>query len=294
MLDQAEKLREIMDKTKKKNNDIMENDNKTNAKVICITSGKGGVGKTNISVNLALNLSSMGKKVVVFDADFGLANVDVIFGISVRYNLTSVLSGEKSILDILAEGPNGVKFISGGSGIRELTNLTTKELDNFINGIKQLNNIADIIIIDTGAGISESVINLIISSDKVFVVTTPEPTSFTDAYALIKTVNNMGYARDIGLIVNRAEDKKEGNEIYLKINNVCKRFLNVNLINLGYVPYDMHVVKAIKMQTPFTIEYPNCNASKQINNIAYSVINNGIQKEKGEISFFNRFLSYLK
>lgn len=304
MLDQAHKLRELMEKqnnNKENNNSSNELKSKTfnkkSAKILCVTSGKGGVGKSNVAVNLSLALGNMGKNIILFDADLGMANVDILLGIRPRYNLSQVILEEKSILDILTNGPCGIKFISGGSGVEDLINLNQENLNKFISNISLLDSISDIIILDTGAGASENVVNFALAADDIIVVTTPEPTAITDAYALIKTLVNRKKEMDISLIVNRAENSKEASNIYEKLSEVSKKFLNFDIKYLGYVNYDPRVVKAVKLQQPFSVLFPNANASKAIDNIARNIVrkdNDLNVPATGLTSFFTRFLSYLK
>jgi flagellar biosynthesis protein FlhG len=299
MNDQAQRLRDLVKKTKSApQNSIEEIDiPKKRAKIICVTSGKGGVGKSNFTTNVAVNLSKMDKKVVLLDADFGLANIDVLFGISSKYNLTHVINGAKTIEEILTTGPNNIKFISGGSGMRELIYLDKEMLDNFITGMKQLDEIADIIIVDTGAGISDNVVSFILAADEIILVTTPEPTAITDAYALIKTIVNLENDKSINLVVNRSENKNEAEEVYSKINGVCERFLNFKLNKLGYIANDSHVSKAVKAQKPFSMLYPDCAASRTVLEVTRNLMSKEssvYETKSGLTNFLSRFLSHIK
>ncbi len=271
MLDQADNLRNLINK-----NNLEQRNKKIelSSRVITVTSGKGGVGKTNFSLNLAIQFSKFNKKVVIIDADFGLANIEVLFGILPKYNLADVLRGERDVEEVLTDGPMGIKFISGGSGLKELSNITEKQLNYFINNFSYLDAISDIIIIDTGAGISRSVVNFIKASDETIIVTTPEPTSVTDAYALIKTIKeeNHGTTPDFKVVVNRVDDEEEGDEIFNKISRASSKFLGIPLQNLGYIPYDKFLVKAVKHQQPATICFPNCEFTKSIEKISYNLM----------------------
>ena len=229
MSDQANRLREIVNKVNNDNIKTSIETLKTRAKVITISSGKGGVGKTNITINLAVALSRLGYRVVVIDADLGLANVDVALGIMPKYSLVDVIKNGKNVLDVLCTGPDKVKFISGGSGVEELTRLTQLELENFVRNIALLDKIADVILIDTGAGISENVIKFVMAADDVVVITTPEPTATTDAYALIKAIGVRNKDKSIRLIINRTETAIEAQTAMQKLNNVSKKFLQVKL-----------------------------------------------------------------
>jgi flagellar biosynthesis protein FlhG len=209
MKDQAEKLRQVIDNLKSRQAASQAAmpvpPVKRSARVITVTSGKGGVGKTNITINLAIALSEMGKKVVILDADFGLANIDVLFGIVPRHSLVDVIKNRKNILEILSEGPMNTRFISGGSGVEEMVKLDRAQLQKFVENISLLDKIADVILVDTGAGLSENVMSFVMAADEVLLVTTPEPTSITDAYALIKMVSNRDREKKIKVIINRAE-----------------------------------------------------------------------------------------
>ncbi|WHH58954.1 MinD/ParA family protein [Petroclostridium sp. X23] len=297
MSDQAQKLREMINNLKNRplvSRSVSEEQEKRRCRVLTITSGKGGVGKTNISVNLALNLSQLGYRVIILDADFGLANIDILFGVSPNYTLLDVVNDSKTIFDIITEGPMNVKFISGGSGLEEMVHLEKQQLGALIEKIESLDQIADIVIIDTGAGISDNVISFTLASDEIILVTTPEPTSIMDAYALIKTVSNKDKEKDIQLIVNRAESEKEAMMTMKKLSFASENFLGMKLQHLGYLLYDINVVKAIKQQEPFMISYPKSNASKQIYEIACKLMqtdSSKLRKSTGIKAFFRRLVN---
>lgn len=295
MRDQAEKLREAINNLKRRQSVVSHGEEPKSqgkkCRVITVTSAKGGVGKTNISVNLALNLSKMGYRVVILDADFGLANIDVLFGVSPRYTLLDVIINNKTIFDILSDGPMNVKFISGGSGVEEMVHLDKPELDLVIEKIASLDQIADIVIVDTGAGISDSVMSFVIAADEVILVTTPEPTSIMDAYALVKTLSRKDKNKVIQLIINRAENEKEAVNATNKLCYAAERFLGIRLHQLGYIVYDSNVVNAVKQQEPFIISYPKSLVSKQLNEIACKLMNIDVNRKKsfsGIRGFFSR------
>jgi len=289
MMDQANNLRNLVNK-----NNYERKKMELSSRVITVTSGKGGVGKTNFSLNLAIQFSKFDKKVVIIDADFGLANIEVLFGILPKYNLADVLRGERDVEEVLTDGPMGIKFISGGSGLKELSNITEKQLNYFINNFSYLDAISDIIIVDTGAGISKSVVNFIKASDETIIVTTPEPTSVTDAYALIKTIKeeSRGNIPDFKVVVNRVDDNEEGIEIYNKISRASSKFLGVSLENLGYIPYDRFLVKAVKHQQPATICFPNCEFARAIEKIGNKLMDIPVGK-KADISGIRGFMKRL-
>jgi len=261
-MDQAQHLRNLVNQQKLPGNSPQL------ARVITVTSGKGGVGKSSISVNLAISFAKMGKKVVVLDADFGLANVEIMLGIRPEYNLADMMFRGKTLKDVVTPGPERIGFISGGSGIQELTNLTKEQLMNLSSRLEELDEEADIIIIDTGAGIADSVIEFVMASNEILLVATPEPTSITDAYALLKTLNKkpeyMAEHSNIKLIINKAKDQKEGAELYQKLSSVADKFLNLSLQYLGFIPSDPSITRAVMMQKPLVSYNPGGPAGRAI------------------------------
>jgi len=300
MMDQAENLRQIIESLKKRQAEKQANPltsiKKENAKVITVTSGKGGVGKTNITINLAIALSQLGCRVVILDADFGLANIDVLFGIIPKYTLVDVIYNRKNILEVLSDGPRNIKFISGGSGVEELVKLEKNQLDRFIQNIVLLDKIADIILIDTGAGLSDNVLSFVMAADEVLLVTTPEPTSITDAYAMIKMISHRNKNTIIKVIVNRAENINEANEILDKLVLVADKFLSVKIQSLGYILHDEMVIKAVKLQQPFSLSFPRSNATRYIKDISRTFIEKKDQAESnryaGVKGFVNKLVSF--
>lgn len=246
-----------------------------NARVITVTSGKGGVGKTNVSVNLAINFTRQGKRVVIFDADFGLANIEIIFGVSPKYSLFDMIYNQMSITDILTDAPFGIEFISGGSGIQEMVNLSKEEYQYMIQRLNELDSLADIIIIDTGAGISDTVLDFISASNEVIVVTTPEPTAVTDAYATLKAMKKREadfQNKHVNLLVNKVSSEADGLEIYNKLNKVTERFLGIKLNNIGFLPYDRLLERAVIEQKPVSILYPKSEISKGFERISDNIL----------------------
>lgn len=298
MRDQADKLRQLIDGLKVPQPIKQEAEKKDSpTRVITVTSGKGGVGKTNVTVNLAVCLSRLGFKVIILDVDFGLANIDLVFGITPTYSLADVINQNKNIDEVLTDGPGGIKFISGGSGVEELVNLNSSKLENFIKNITLLDNFCDIILIDTGAGLSESVMSFVMASDEVLVVTTPEPTSITDAYALIKMLANRDKTKKVNILINRAEDEIESKQVLNKLCVVSKRFLGFEINQLGYVQRDDVVIKAVKLQSPFTISFPDSKATATIEEVAKKIINkheeNNVSVNLGIKGFVNRLANLL-
>lgn len=265
MLDQAVKLRELASKST----------NKPKCKIITITSGKGGVGKSNIVVNLAISLREQGKRVLVFDADIGMGNDDVLMGVFPKHNLFDLLDERMSIQEVLIEGPLGVKLLSGGSGINKVEDLTEKERNSFLEKIQSLDDY-DYILIDTGAGINRSVLAFIACCEELIVITTPEPTSLTDAYSLLKATKHFKIKSKASIIVNKAFSFKEGIDTFVKFKSAVDKFLNLEINHLGTVLEDRKLVQSVREQKPFTMAYPNSDASKCIREIALK-----LQGQKG-------------
>lgn len=267
-MDQASKLRQMIQE---------KGGNSSAARVIAVTSGKGGVGKTSLSVNLAIELADAGKKVVVFDADFGLANVEVMLGIRPKYNLLDVIHNQMTIDRIITKGPGNIGFISGGSGVAELATLDGSSIRLLISELSKLDSMYDVIIIDTGAGITDSVMEFVMMSPEVLLVVTPEPTSITDAYSLLKVLrrreNFNPLYKSISVVANRVDSAKEGQEIYAKLNTVSSKYLNTKLNYLGSVAQDKNASLAIIEQKPIIKAYPASAASRDIISIAHKMIN---------------------
>lgn len=292
-MDQAEQLRNIVKKQNKREH---------LARVITVTSGKGGVGKSNVSVNLAIQLSRLEKRVVVLDADFGLANVEVMLGIRPEYNLSDLIFRGRALRDVISSGPENIGFISGGSGLRELTNLNRDQIQSLVRMMYELDNIADVVIIDTGAGISNTVIDLVLASSEVLLVATPEPTSITDAYALLKTLcrHEEFYENNtkIRMVANRAHGYHEGKELFDKLDTVVEKFLNMKMEYLGYIPYDEKLPKSVMKQQPVTVIYPNAASSRAMLELAL-LLENGTggsadRKNRGISGLLTKMFRYGK
>ncbi len=286
-MDQAHKLRELINDYSNGEDDVVESD----ARIIAISSGKGGVGKTNLTVNLGIALSKLGKKVAVIDADLGMANVDVLLGIVPKYTLVNVIRNEKTMAEVMLEGPAGIRILSGGSGAMDLVNLNSKEVSHLIKGFMFLNKEVDYILIDTGAGIGKSVLSFIEAAKDVIMVVTPDPTSITDAYAVIKNIN--AGDKSIKVIVNRVESNKDGQIVFSKISSAAKKFLDIDIENLGYIYEDKHVKKAVRVQNAFMVTAPHCLASHAIEMLAYNLENNNEFDGEVVTGRFNRFVERL-
>lgn len=241
-------------------------------RAIAVSSGKGGVGKTSLTVNLALSLAALDKKVTVFDADLGLANAEVLLGMLPPYSLHEVLYGNKTIEEITIKGPLGIKVISGGSGFLELANLDRSRRQNLFRMLNKFGEKDEIILIDTGAGINKNVLGFIAAASEVIIVVTPEPTSLTDAYALIKVLANFKVHSEVHLVVNRASDRREALKTLERITTAAGRFLDIRLNSLGWIPEDKIVTHSVKSQQPLFLTNPNSPVAKSIMDVARNLV----------------------
>ncbi|WP_338130627.1 MinD/ParA family protein [Cohnella ginsengisoli] len=248
MRDQAEALRHMVS--------ARDLDDAKQTRILTVTSGKGGVGKSNFSLNFALALQKRGHSVLLFDADIGMGNIDVLLGTPAAYNLFHLLKRDKSIWEIIQEGPGGLRFIAGGSGFKDLIRLSDEELEYFASEIAKLYGEVDYVLFDTGAGLSKETLRFIQAADETIVVTTPEPTSITDAYALMKMVKTMGQEAEFRLVVNRVGDNREGLQTSDNIRQVARTYLSLEIPLLGFVPDDAHVSKAVKKTDGIVIFIP--------------------------------------
>jgi flagellar biosynthesis protein FlhG len=278
--DQAERLRLIM---AEKSSQVQQLDRRT--RIITISSGKGGVGKTNIAINLAIAFAEIGKKVVVMDADLGLANVNVILGIIPKYNLYHVIKKQKTIRDIIVDTQYGIQIIAGASGFSQLANLSVEERDAFVEGLKEL-AYADIIIIDTGAGVSQNVLSFLRAADDAIIVTTPEPTAITDAYGIIKSISTEMNGPNIKLVVNRVHSVMEGKKVAERVITIAGQFLSIKVNNLGFIFEDTAVQRAVIKQDPFIKSAPHSKASLSIKHLMSRIANIEYKDQGG----FGRFV----
>lgn len=261
MRDQAVQLREKMKRNKTQPAPCA-------TRVLAVTSGKGGVGKSNFTLNFALALIARGKSVLIVDADIGFANIDILFGHVPKETITSLLEKGLAIGDVMEEGPLGVKLIAGGQGFSGLLELDGEKMGRFVEALASLQGQVDFVLLDTGAGLSENNMRLLLAADEVLVVTTPEPTSITDAYSVVKMMHAKDPDAAVRLVVNQCTDGKEGQQTAANFAGVAGRFLSKDIQTLGVLPADPHVPRAVKKQEPFLLAHPNAPASKAMQRLA--------------------------
>ena len=288
-MDQAEQLRNII-----KANSIP----RPVARVITVTSGKGGVGKSNTAINLAIQFRKMGQRVIILDADFGLANIEIMFGTVPKHNFCDLIYQGKNIKEIITWGPMEVGFISGGSGIAGLSNLSREYLTYIIQSLAELDAIADIVIVDTGAGISDAVLEFLVASGEILVVTTPEPTSITDSYSLLKALKRhprfSEKASQVKVIANKVDSQNEGQALFNKLNAVVSRYLKLPITYLGAVPQDNQLSKAVMQQMPVSIQAPTAKSALAYEAIAAKLMNRELNKnmvKSGMAAFFSHIVN---
>lgn len=283
MRDQAEGLRRLV------------NQQGAKSRIVAVTSGKGGVGKTNLAVNLALALCQMDYRVCLIDVDLGLANVDIVLGISPTYTLGHVIRGDTTLRDILVDGPLGLKIISGGSGLTDLANLSGWRLEVFVRSFEELSREFDFIILDTGAGISRNVLSFVLAAHEILVVTTPEPTALTDAYGLLKVIHQRSPKSNPRLVVNMAKNPTEAKMVADKMNSVLREYVKWEVEYIGYILQESNVAKAISEQQPILLAYPSSMTSRSITRIAGSLVGENDQPAApvGVKGFFSRVLDFL-
>lgn len=288
-MDQAEQLRNIIKAQNTAPRPV--------ARVITVTSGKGGVGKSNTSINLAIQFRKMGQRVIILDADFGLANIEVMFNAVPKHNLADLIYQGKNIKDIITWGPMDVGFISGGSGIASMSNLSREHLTYIIQNLAELDAITDIIIVDTGAGISDAVLEFLVASGEILIVTTPEPTSLTDSYSLIKALSrHQRFSTEnsqVKVIANKVQNAEEGQALFNKLNAVVARYIKLPIGYLGSVPEDSLLSKSVMQQTPVSIQSPGAKSALAYETIARTLMNNEnvvTVKKRGMAAFFSHIV----
>lgn len=290
-MDQAQQLRNIIKAG-------AVSSNRPLARVITVTSGKGGVGKSNTAINLAIQFKKQGQRVIILDADFGLANIEIMFGAVPKHNLCDLIYQGKNIREIITWGPMDVGFISGGSGIAGLSNLSRDYLVYIINNLAELDAIADIIIVDTGAGISDAVLEFLVASGEILLVTTPEPTSITDSYSLLKALNrHPRFSSDVSkikVIANKVDSEEEGHSLFEKVDSVVSRYLKLPITYLGAIPRDTQLAKAVMQQMPVSMQAPHAKSAIAYENMAATLMNKELNKDvkkRGMAAFFSHIVT---
>lgn len=285
LADQAERLREMA---------RSQGESQQNARVIVITSGKGGVGKTNVAANLGICLAAAGQRVLLVDADLGLANVDVLLDVKPRFHLGHLLAGRCSISDAILKGPAGMRLLAGASGLRQLANLSQFERCQLLGALSDCERDFDLILIDTGAGLSHNVTTLCEAADQLLIVTAPEPAAITDAYAVIKVLatappstEEIPIARQVSLLVNMVAGRAEARTVHERIAKVCHRFLDSTVLDAGFVVSDEHVKMAVRRCRPFVLAFPRCPASYCMVALSRKLIRPTAAKPGGQ-GFFRR------
>ncbi len=291
-MDQANGLRELV-----QNSNIDYSTQKVfkNSKVIAVTSGKGGVGKSNFVANLAIKLQNKGNKVLIIDADIGLANIELIYDIMPKKTFKNLLNGE-DVNDVLQEGPFGIKLLSGGSGIVELSNITPREQDILIEAFSYLEEEYDFILIDTGAGVSDLVLKFLTLADETIIVTLPEPTAITDAYALLKIAHNggKGTVKNFSVVVNRVANPEEGEFVVRKLSLVAKKFLELDLKGLGSLSEDQNLIKSIKKQDIMELYKGTTKYVQDIDLITNKILNEQVEFQEVSYAKKSKIMSRLK
>lgn len=255
-MDQAESLRQMM------------NERTSEVRVVAVTSGKGGVGKTNITSNIAVLAAAAGKRVLIIDGDLGLANVEIIFGMTPRYHLGHLLDGTATVQQVLARGPDGIRVLPGGSGVRSLVSLDSAQKMRVMSALDEIEDEFDLVLIDTGAGIGDNVLFFVGGAQEALLVVTPEPTSLTDAYAAVKVLSLEAGVEHFHVLVNPAPTEAVARDLYDKLCNVTRRFLKARLKLLGFVPRDENIHRAVLMQRPVVSAFPQSPASRALNAVA--------------------------
>ncbi|WP_461205724.1 MinD/ParA family protein [Clostridium sp. DL1XJH146] len=261
MIDQAQNLREMVF-----SKDKLAKPSENKILIYTIASGKGGVGKSNFTLNLAIGMQNRGRSVLIIDADYGMANINVLLGVRAKKTLYDVINKNIPLKEVIIESTSGIKIISGGSGLLEMAEMGGTRQRKLLNDLSQLEGI-DTILVDTSAGVSKSLLSFISFSQDMILVTTPEPTSLADAYSLIKIVNRMKVKDSIKVVVNKVSNEEDSIKSFEKLERVAANFLSIRLDEIGFIIEDKKVKEAVMGQNPFIIEYPKCMASKNINNI---------------------------
>lgn len=298
MPDQAQKLREMVESRRSSEAGVLPlRVPQTNTRTIAVTSGKGGVGKTNIVANLAIALSRRGRKVLVVDADLSLANIDVLLGLPTQYNLSHVIWGEKRLGEVVVEGPSAIKVIPASSGVPELAMLNDSQLSGLVDQFSDLDPRMDLILIDTAAGLSDSVLSFVTAADEVLLVTTPEPTAYVDAYHMLKTVRRDDRGKPVHLVVNMANSEKEAKKTAEFLSRMAGQFLGHRFASVGWILRDPDVPGAIRRQKAFLEEFPHGTASRGIQRLATGLLNSersDAENNGGVSSLWRRVIHFMR
>ena len=280
-MDQAETLRK----------EIEGEEGESNIRVLSVTSGKGGMGKTNTVANLAVAFSKMGKRVLILDADLALGNIDVLFGVLPQFTLEDVLSGQKHLSDTIVKGPCGIQILPTGSGTDEMAELSPDQKMHLISELDQLEKSFDIFLIDTAAGISSNVLYFNAAGQEIIVIASSEPTSLTDAYAIMKVLSRRYQVKRFRLLVNMVRTEQEGREVFRKLTLVTDRFLNIAIDYIGFIPYDDYLKLAVSQQRAVVDIYPNARCSQNYMRVAHQILQWPIPTDPtGSVQFFWRKL----
>lgn len=281
MMDQAESLRRQMNALKK------------NTRIVTVTSGKGGVGKSSLALNLGIALAKQGNRALIIDTDFGFSNIDVMLGVRTQHDLMDVIEHRKQISEIIEVGLEGVQFIAGGSGVYELTQLSPDQLMHMVGSLLELEDLCDTIIFDTGAGFSDNSLRLIHASHETILVTTPEPTAVVDAYALLKIIHERGVNPRVSLVLNKADDLREAESVMDGLIRIVEKNTTIQMRKLGAIARDINMQHAVKKQVPILVGHPRCMASMNINQIVHRFLNTqpAERKRLGLAVFIDRLMA---
>ncbi|MBL7048052.1 MAG: MinD/ParA family protein [Nitrospira sp.] len=264
----------------------MKSPSEKHVRTIAIASGKGGVGKTNITANIAIGLSRLNKKVLILDADLGLSNIDVVLNLVTKYNIHHLFSGEKTLSDLIVDGPEGIKILPASSGIQELTTLDEFQRLRLIEEFEAYSEDIDYLLIDNSSGISENVAFFCTAAQEILIVTSPEPTALTDAYALIKVLFTKYQEKNFKILVNSVRSVNEATDVYRRLSLAAERFLSISLDYIGYIPHDISLPNAVRQQRAVLDIYPDSAVSKSLLHIAEKISNEKNDNIKGTLQFF--------
>ncbi len=279
MADQAQRMREIF----QRNQTVSSLRKNGLLRTIVVASGKGGVGKTNIVVNLALILGQWGQKVIILDTDLGMANVDILLDLKARFTLLDVIQGGRDIQDVILRGPAHVEVIPGGSGLSQIVNLDRQQREQLIARFSTLEEKGDLLLVDCSAGLSHDVLSFIAAADELILVTTPEPTAITDVYSIIKIVDSYKLHSQVHLIVNMINNAHDGEHVFKRIKKVCDSFLDLKVVFLGGIEYDRSVSKAVLSSYPYVLQFPHSRATQCTRHIARRILFGAETTEKEEL-----------